>query len=295
MEVGPKNFRMHPFVSVIVPTFNRADLVTRAMNSVKAQDFKDWELIVVDDGSTDVTFDVVSAWQAQHPKLRVRFERLDENRGVSGARNYAARLAQGDWLAFLDSDDEWLPQKLSRQLALADRFSLIHGEEIWIRNGVRVNPMKKHAKGGGRLFRRCVELCCISPSTALLHRDLFAELGGFREDFPVCEDYELWLRVCARGEVGFVSDPVIVKYGGHEDQLSRRYKAMDYYRVKALLPFLDSPMLSEDEREVVRLTLLQKSEILINGYRKHGSSATTLAEVEAVLRQVRLHDFGPEL
>ncbi len=258
-------------VSVIIPTYNRKSVLERALDSVVRQTYTEWELMVLDDGSDDGTEEFFEQWRRkQSPALDLRYLRT-HNCGVSQARNRAARETSAPWLAFLDSDDEWLPGKLERQMALSAGYSLIHGEEIWIRGGVRVNPMKKHRKGGGRLFARAVELCCISPSTVLLKRTLFEDLGGFRADFPVCEDYELWLRITARHEVGFVSEPVIVKYGGHEDQLSRNYPAMDYLRVRALRPFLAGVDLglSSEERQLVAATIVVKCDILLRGYDKH--------------------------
>ena len=257
-------------VSVIVPTFNRAEIFERALNSVLRQTYTDWELILVDDGSTDATAAVFNRWRTENPTPRVRYIR-SENRGVSAARNLGLQLSQSAWLAFLDSDDEWLSDKLARQMELTERFVLIHGEEIWIRRGVRVNPMKKYRKMGGRIFSRCVDLCFVSPSTAMVRRDVLQAAGGFREDFPVCEDYELWLRLSARHDAGFVAAPVTTKYGGHADQLSRRHHSMDYYRVKALVPFLEErDEISPAERVHVAQTVIYKSDILLNGYDKHG-------------------------
>ncbi len=268
-------------VSVIIPTFNRAHCLTRALDSVAAQTFKDWELIVVDDGSTDETELLFLQWlKAQTGPQRARYVKVP-NSGVSRSRNLGATLADSLWLAFLDSDDEWLPQKLERQLPLCDRYLLVHSEELWFRNGVRVNPMKKYAKSGGEIFSRCVDICCISSSTTLINNDLFSSMGGFREDFSVCEDYELWLRVSARFAVGFVNEPLIIKYGGHDDQLSRRYVAMDYFRVRALRPFLNDRGLLPKVRLHVATAMLEKADILINGYVKHGSSSGDLAEVQA--------------
>lgn len=277
-----------PKVSVIIPTYNRVQTLERAFKSVLAQSECDWELLIIDDGSTDGTADFVRQWLEQHPDKhtnadRIRFFSTTTNRGVSAARNFGVTRARAPWIAFLDSDDEWLPDKLEKQLALTPHFSLIHGEEIWIRRGVRVNAMDKHKKSGGRIFKRCVDLCCVSTTTVMVNREVFLAHRGFREDFPVCEDYELWLRWSANHEVGFIETPVVLKYGGHADQLSLMYRGMDYYRVKALAPFLNTSEFVEnlgtEERQHVASTLLKKCEILIKGFHKHGN-LNRLAEVE---------------
>ncbi|MBX3023149.1 MAG: glycosyltransferase family 2 protein [Bdellovibrionales bacterium] len=264
-----------------MPTFNRASVLPRALKSVLAQDFQDWELIVADDGSSDTTAEIVKDFSTQSGRGIYLSSR--QNRGVSHARNQAARSARGEWLAFLDSDDEWLPHKLSTQIKLAEHYPLIHSEEIWHRHGVRVNATKKYAKSGGSIFERCVDVCCISPSTTLIRRDLFFALGGFREDFPVCEDYDLWLKVCAAHEVGYIPEALIVRHGGHADQLSMTYKAMDYFRAKALVPFLSDERVN---RDYVAKSLARKCEILLKGYEKHSNFANYV-EVEDWLRKAR--------
>jgi glycosyltransferase involved in cell wall biosynthesis len=264
-----------PLISVIIPTHNRRGVLARALDSVTRQTHPEWELIVVDDGSTDDTWGFLQGWlagQRQRLPQTIRLERT-VNGGVSKARNLGVRLARGEWLAFLDSDDEWLPRKLELQAGLTPRFTLIHGEEIWIRRGARVNPMKKHAKSGGRIFSRCVDLCCVSPSTAMVNKQVFLNAGGFREDFPVCEDYALWLKIAARHEAGFIGTPLITKYGGHEDQLSLRYKAMDLFRVRALAAVLNEDSLTPVERCHAAETMLSKCDILLRGYEKHGNTS----------------------
>ena len=256
-------------VSVIIPTYNRMATLPRAVRSVLDQTMPDWELIVVDDGSTDESL----AWLSQLAQSERRVRILSQPQsGVSRARNRGAQQALAPWLAFLDSDDEWLPHKLEKQLELAEarpNLPLIHSEEIWIRNGVRVNAMKKTKKAGGDIYAQSLKLCCISPSAALLKRDLFLELGGFREDFVVCEDYDLWLKITSRHPVGFIETPLIKKYGGHEDQLSQRYRAMDYWRILAIHDRLQSQQLCEEQMKLSQQELLAKASILLKGYRKH--------------------------
>jgi glycosyltransferase involved in cell wall biosynthesis len=254
-----------PFFSVIIPTYNRLPFLQRAVASVQAQTFTNYELIVVDDGSTDQT----DAWLQLED---IRFCRIPHS-GVSAARNFGVQQAKGEWLCFLDSDDRWLPQKLQKQFAFIQdnpAYDLVHGDEIWIRNGVRVNPHNKHRKEGGDIFVRSLELCLISPSVAAIKRQTFLDLGGFREDFPACEDYDLWLKFTAIREVGFIADFLIEKYGGHADQLSQKYKAMDYWRVQSIDHLLSSNQLSPSKRQAAIATLIRKGNILMRGYQKHG-------------------------
>lgn len=255
-------------ISVIIPTYNRASVLSRAVESVLAQSYKNWELIIVDDGSTDHTAEILKAY-SQNPQIKII---RTSNQGVSAARNKAIGQAQGLWVAFLDSDDQWLEDKLEKQVEYTlkhPEIKIIHGEEIWIRNGVRVNPMKKHKKAGGQIFSQALKLCCISPSTVLVKKDLFNEVGMFREDFPVCEDYDLWLKICSKYPIGFVEDFLIKKYGGHDDQLSKKMKAMDYWRVLAIADCIKYQELTLEQKAEALSEFDKKTKILLKGYRKH--------------------------
>jgi len=257
-------------ISVIIPTWNRSGTLCRALDSVFAQTLPPLEIIIVDDGSIDGTATRV---QQRYPQCQYIYQ---EQKGVSAARNLGIRTARGDWIAFLDSDDEWLPTKLESQRALLDSSPacrLCHTEEIWIRNGKRVNPMRKHAKSGGWIYRKCLPLCVISPSSVLIRKELFDDVGMFDETLPACEDYDLWLRVCARVPVGFVETPQIIKYGGHADQLSRKHWGMDRFRIQALSNMLDSGILDTEDARATRETLAAKAGILADGAAKRGNLA----------------------
>jgi len=254
-------------LSVIIPTHNRAGLLPRALTSVQAQTRTPDEVIVVDDGSTDGTERLV---QREFPGVKYLRQ---ENQGVAAARNHGIREARGEWLAFLDSDDEWLPQKLTRQfeaLRKEPEFLLCHTNELWIRNGRRVNPMKKHTKYGGHIFSKCLPLCVISPSAVVLHRSVLARTGLFDESLPACEDYDLWLRVSSVFPVLYLEEPLMVKYGGHPDQLSRRYWGMDRFRIQALEKVLGSGTLSPADQRAALNELLDKIEVYLSGARKRG-------------------------
>ena len=259
--------RSRTSISVVIPTYNRAELVLRALRSVLAQTRPAEQVIVVDDGSTDDT----------GPLVRIQFGSVDylaqENRGVSAARNRGIEVATGEWIALLDSDDEWLPEKLERQMACLEQepdYRLCHTDEIWVRRGRRVNPRRKHAKQGGWIFRDCLPLCAISPSSVLIHRSLFEEVGRFDETLPACEDYDLWLRVCSRWPVLFVPERLVVKHGGHEDQLSSRVWGLDRYRIQALEKVLGSAALGTEDRQAAIDMLVDKIDIYAAGARKRG-------------------------
>lgn len=256
-------------ISVVIPTFNRSELVIRAIDSVLHQSRPADEIIVIDDGSTDDTVSVLKSRYGNQINLIV----TQMNSGVSAARNVGISNSYGDWIALLDSDDSWLESKLAAQeAALKNRTEpLCHTDEIWIRNGTRVNPMRKHGKYGGEIFNHCLPLCAISPSSALIRRELLESVGGFDESLPACEDYDLWLRICAQHKVLFIPTPQLVKYGGHADQLSRKYWGMDRFRTQSLQKLLNSNTLTNSQHNAVLECLLQKTEILLKGARKHNN------------------------
>lgn len=258
-----------PIVTVIVPTYNRAWTLRAAVDSVLAQEGPAFELVAVDDGSTDETPDLLAEYGGRLRTIR------QENRGVSAARNRGIDAARGDLIAFLDSDDRWLPGKLAAQVAFfAERPDALicQTEELWIRRGVRVNPRRRHRKRSGMIFEPSLELCLVSPSAVMVRRELFDRVGRFDESLPACEDYDLWLRVARRFPVHLVETPLVVKHGGHADQLSAM-PGLDRYRVRAILKLLDGGDLSPDQESAARRTLAEKSRVYAAGCRKRGRIA----------------------
>lgn len=252
-------------ISVIIPSYNRATPLLRAIHSVYNQTLPPDEVIIIDDGSTDNTRQIVTE---TFPHANYRYQ---PNRGVSAARNLGIKLAQGEWLAFLDSDDEWLPGKLAQQYNTMNTQSgvkIIHTNETWIRYGQRVNQMKKHTKYGGMIFRQCLPRCIISPSSVMVHRGIFDEIGNFDENLPACEDYDLWLRCCARHPVYYIDEPLIIKYGGHADQLSRKHWGMDRFRIRALNKIMQSGELNDTDLQAVAEMLMKKIDIYLIGAEK---------------------------
>jgi len=268
-------------ISVVIPSYNRRHTLERALRSVIEQTSAVDEIILVDDGSTD---DSAAMTTQLFPDIKLIRQ---SNRGVSAARNRGIRAARHDWIALLDSDDSWLPHKIQsiREAALLHPgHVLYHSDEIWMRRGVRVNPKQKHRKSGGWIFKQCLPLCAISPSASVLRKSTLQALGLFDESLPACEDYDLWLRLCHRFPVHFIEQALIIKYGGHEDQLSRRYPAMDRYRVRALHRLLETELLSAEYFEAARATLRAKLDILRKGARKHGNHSL-IDEIEPLHRR----------
>jgi len=257
---------MVPQVSVIIPTYNRADLVQQALASVKAQTYRDFEIVVVDDGGTDGAFEALAACR------EIRVLRHAGRRGVSAARNTGIIAARGKWLAFLDSDDLWLPDKLARQIAYLEArpdLRLCQTGETWVRRGVRVNKPLSHRQMGGWIFLPSLTRCMISPSAVMLDRWLVSDHGGFDETLPAAEDYDLWLRLTWRYEVGLVDEPLVIKRGGHPDQLSRQW-GLDRFRIQALVKLAQEPDLPEPYARAARRMLAAKCAIYAQGCEKRG-------------------------
>jgi len=258
-----------PCVSVIIPTHNRAWCLERAIASVLVQTHADLELIVVDDGSIDETLDVIAGFE-QDGRLQYFFQ---PRQGVSAARNAGVGRARGHNIAFLDSDDAWLPEKLEKQLAYMQRhptFAICQTEEIWYRKGRRVNPRMIHRKQAGDIFEISLERCMISPSAVMFRRELWDRFGGFDERLPACEDYDLWLRITASHPVGLVEEALLIRYGGREDQLSNRIPALDRFRITALVKVLQSGMLTDIQKAAVQRVLKAKCGVYIAGLKKRG-------------------------
>jgi glycosyltransferase involved in cell wall biosynthesis len=253
-------------VSVIIPVFNRSDILSRAIKSVLQQSYKHIEILVVDDHSTENLSELCKTFPVQYLK--------SQGKGVSAARNTGIKVSRGDYIAFLDSDDEWQPQKVQLQFEFLINYptlSIVHSNEVWRYNDKTVTQLAKHKKYGGRIFDKCLNLCIIGASCTMARRDLFDRHGYFDENFPTCEDYDLWLRISAKENIGFLEDALTIKHAGHSDQLSLKYHSMDMWRLRALAKHLNSKSLSEYEYSLLRETINKKSLYVLKGARKHNN------------------------
>ncbi|WP_345977349.1 glycosyltransferase [Sulfurimonas sp. HSL3-7] len=247
-------------ISVIIPAYNRVATLARAIDSVLQQSYSADEIIVVDDGSSDATSEVAKMYD-EVSLLR------QKNMGVSSARNNGVMMASNDWIAFLDSDDTWHPEKLRQQVAYHQKnknCKVSYTDEVWIRDEKEVAIPKKFQKPEKATFETCLSYCNIAPSSVLMQKKLFDSLGGFDESLEVCEDYDLWLRILKEEEIALVDQKLVNKYGGADDQLSMKHWGMDRFRVKALEKHLDTAFDS-----LVREELLHKYALLAEGARKY--------------------------
>ena len=263
----PKNYLDNSFsISVVIPTFNRLIYLERAIKSVLNQTISVNEIIIVDDGSDDGTSEFV---HSNYPNIKYIFQ---SNSGVSAARNTGIKAASSNWIAFLDSDDAWVTNKIQKQiteLELNPEMNFCHSNEIWIRNGKEIKQKNTHKKFGGFIFNKCLDKCRISPSTVICRKSLLIKLNGFDEDLAICEDYDLWLRITSNNPVIYIEKPLIIKYGGHQDQLSRNSEGIESYHIKSLEKLLKQDFPSE-HRIAMENMLINKLKIYANGAKKRG-------------------------
>ena len=276
-------------ITVIIPTYNRYELLKRALNSVYSQIHMPKEVIVVDDGSTDNTAQI----QKQFPFTKYIYQK---NSGVSAARNLGIKNSTCQWIAFLDSDDEWHKEKLSWHVEFHKNNPFVkmsYTDEMWIRDKKQVKIPKKYSKHGGDIFDKCLSHCIIAPSAVLIHKDLFDEVGLFDESLEVCEDYDLWLRVACGNSIGLIDKKLIIKYAGHKDQLSFKYWGMDRFRVIALEKLLNSKAekLSDKHYALVVNMILKKYVLLLSGAKKHNRITDINAYTEKIYKFNKLSTF----
>ena len=255
-------------VSVIIPTYNRGPLLEKAVDSVLAQSYDNYEIIVIDDGSTDDTRARLANYNS---KVRYIYQ---ENSGPAAARNKGIKEAQCSLLAFLDSDDWFSPQKLETQLDRMQKephYLISHTDEIWYRRGKLLNQKKKHHKPGGYIFERCLELCAVSMSTVMVRRELFDSIGVFDETLPCCEDYDFWLRASIRHPFLKIDEPLTSKDGGRPDEVSVQHRVgMDKYRIASICNILKKEPLSTEQMLLAKKELMFKARVYGNGCIKHG-------------------------
>ena len=254
-------------ISVIIPTYNRHFLLRKAIDSVLAQSYQDFELIVVDDGSIDETKALIEEYKGKAMYI------FQENIGPASARNRGIKESKTSLITFLDSDDWWAKDKLKTQFEAMQENSdylISHTQEIWYKDGKLLNQKEKHKKFGGFIFEKCLLICAVSMSTAMIRRELFETVGLFDESLPCCEDYDFWLRVSAKFPFLLIDKPLTLKDGARPDQVSSLYaQGMDKFRIQSIKRLLEENSLSGQQREIALQELRRKSQIYGRGCIKH--------------------------
>ena len=268
-----------PFFSVVIPTYNRKESLKKAIFSVLLQDEQNFELIIVDDGSESGSKEFLKEI-AKQTNLRVFF--IPTRKGVSFARNFGVQNAYSKWICFLDSDDLWHKKKLSVQkkfLQENPQYVIFQTQEDWIRNQKKINPPKKYVKKSGDIFSDCLQHCFITPSAVCLQKKIFLEFGGFDEYLPACEDYDLWVRITAKYSAGLIKEKLVVRFEGHQDQLSHTYQAMDRFRIYSLLKNIIQGSFSKLQTELAYLVLQKKVKIYLQGAKKRAKNTSYFKKI----------------
>jgi len=257
-----------PIFSIIIPTFNRKLFLKKAVDSVLDQTYTNFELIIIDDGSTDDSKEIINAYY----DARIKYS-YQENNGVASARNHGLKKAKGKYVAFLDSDDWWVPEKLSKTMDYINKFpnvKIFHTEETWYKKGKLLNQKTKHKKPTGFVYTKSLPLCCISISTAVIKKDVFDNIELFDETFEACEDYDFWLRATNKYKIKLIPEYLTLKDGGREDQLSSSIWGLDRFRIKALGKMLDSNELNNENYNLTLKEFNKKCTIFAMGAEKRG-------------------------
>lgn len=260
---------MNP-LSVIIPTYNRALSLERAVESVLHQEGFRGEIVIIDDGSTDDTKKVVDRL-----KNRADINYLfSENRGPAAARNLGVSTSVYDTVAFLDSDDHWQSNKLAVQMKAMEDFPqylISHTGEQWLRRGKHLNQKKIHKPRHGYIFDHCLTLCGVGMSTVVMRKELFLQQQGFDETLPCCEDYDFWLRISSNHFFLLIDLPLTIKEGGRTDQLSYIFRTgMDKFRIYAIEKLLLEYKLTNDQVWLAIAELKKKCRVYGHGCIKHG-------------------------
>ncbi len=256
-------------ISVIIPVFGRFNLFQEAVESVLRQSFKEYELIIVDDGSNDPRIEWFSL------SNKAKYLRIEHSGRPGLVRNRGVEIAKGKFIAFLDSDDLWNFKKLEIQyefLRKNKRFRISHTRELWIKEGKIISQKKQKHKREGNIFIDALKKCIVGPSTVMLEKKLFEEIGGFREDLEIAEDYELWLRVLSKHEIGYIDLPLTIKRAGKWFQLSKKYEQIEIFRIEGLKKLVEDNFFEREKLLLAKNELLRKIEIYKRGLLKRNKT-----------------------
>lgn len=219
-------------VSVVIPTYNRSKVLPNSIDSVLTQTYQDFELIIVDDGSIDDTASKVEKYLKDE---RVRYIQLEKNAGVSNARNVGVQNANGEWIAFHDSDDCWRPNKLEKQMEYLDSHpecKMVYSAYEFHVPGKEETIKVPMGIQTGNLVDSLLVANRVGAPTVVVDRNLYIELGGFDESFPALEDWDFAIKAAIATEVGYVDEPLV---DVHYSDGSISGSTMNYYQARCML------------------------------------------------------------
>lgn len=253
-------------VSVIIPVYNRNYSLKDAVESVLIQTYKPSEIIIIDDGSFFSVENILKNYN-NHIKI-IHHER---NKGVSAARNTGISASKGRYIAFLDSDDIFLPQKLEWQINFMkeNNYHISHTNEFWYKKDRFINQNKKSKRYGGKILDKILDKCRVSPSSLIVERKVFEKCGLFDEKLDVCEDYDISLRFALDYTIGYLDKKLIIKRAIEENSLSDAIKHIEYIRYNILKKFYEryEDRFNTEEKESVLSELQRKNSIIKENFR----------------------------
>ena len=262
------------YFSVIIPTFNRSQIVVDSIVSVLEQSYKCYEIIIIDDASTDNTLTILKDKYFNNPKIKIISNK--RNMGVSYSRNIGIQNASYDWICFLDSDDLWHMSKLEQYNNIlhvkSNTIDFIHSNEIWLRNGVTVDQPSKFAKTGKNIIEKCIKQCLFSTSTLCINKRVLEEYTMYDESLPVCEDYDLFLKLLLNDHhYFFVDEALTTKRAGICEQLSYSHYNLEIYRLISLSNISQTIASSHYLYKTILIEIERKKQIVKKGALKHNN------------------------
>ncbi|MDR7666384.1 glycosyltransferase [Methanosarcina sp. Z-7115] len=203
----------NPGVSVVIPTYNRAHLISRAIQSVLDQTYQDLEIIVVDDGSIDNTGEIIKSFQ----DTKLKYIRYNKNKGASAARNTGIKAAKGKYIAFQDSDDEWFPDKLERQMEVfgdaPPEVGVVYSGFYRIEADKKIYfPSDRFTQKEGNIHNELLKGNFVGTPTVLIKKECFENTKYFDENLPALEDWELWIEISKHYFFKYINKPLLYSY-----------------------------------------------------------------------------------
>ncbi|MCH2233035.1 MAG: glycosyltransferase [Crocinitomicaceae bacterium] len=283
---------MNPLISIISPVYNCENFLDTTINSVINQTYKNWELILVNDGSTDSSAKIIQSYLEKDTRIILISK---ENGGQASARNFGLKKAKGEWITFIDADDIYLPNKLKLQLKDQRKFNpdFLYGLGFYLTEKSKLCALEPYEwitgqKSGKEFFKILFSSCLVNINTVLLSRDLINRVGYFDEDEVLrgTEDWDYWLRLSRQCNSVYGSDNREVYYRIHDTNIHSQAARMKYGRLKILKKY-------RSDSETPRLILIREFRYTIRELMNHLYDENREGEIKKTLAELRAIDkFG---